>query len=467
MHTLTRRSAIFFLASAVSTIQAGPLEHYFIQEQNNHPKVRLSDSSIKTQWFSQRLNADDSNTPMFQQRYYVDETFSKGKNDPVFFYICGESACSPNVLNGAIRAYAQHFNAKLVALEHRYYGESQPFKDLSTAHLRFLNTEHALNDLVYFQRAMQHSKQWKGAWFAFGGSYPGSLSAYYRMKYPYMVHGALASSAPVQAKEAFSDYDKHVSQVAGSACANAMREAVHTVESQMHDPEALAHIKQQFSATDIADPRDFLYVLADVAAASIQYGMRDEFCNALSNGSDVVQAYADFAHVIYKRFNIRAVDLSPQVAMDDSLNNATTGIGMRQWYYQSCSEYGYWQIAHPNPEYSCRSKAIDLPYHRSICKRLFHMTSPANTDRFNEDFYRPLFNHLTQRIHFTNGSNDPWSTLSLTPENAEHQNPNLSYTVIKGAAHCDDLRTPFKSDSAALKNARKKTKTLLNAWMHS
>ena len=94
------------------------------------------------------------------------------------------------------------------------------------------------------------------------------------------------------------------------------------------------------------------------------------------------------------------------------------------------------------------------------------MDSPADTNRINSDFYSPLLNNLTQRIHFTNGSNDPWSTLSLTPHNPQANNPNLSYTVIEGAAHCEDLHAPSNKDSKSLQEAREKTIALLNMCMH-
>ena len=47
-------------------------------------------------------------------------------------------------------------------------------------------------------------------WFVFGVSYSGALSAWFRLKFPHLTCGSLASSAVVKAIFSFTDFDKQV-----------------------------------------------------------------------------------------------------------------------------------------------------------------------------------------------------------------------------------------------------------------
>jgi len=135
----------------------------------------------------------------FEQRYWVDSEFaSSGADAPVLYHICGEGdATQGYFLNDNAIAWAQVLGAHLVYLEHRYYGTSQPFTDLSSDHLRYLTLNNVIEDLASFEKWITAQQGWKGKWISIGGSYSGTLSAIYRQKHPELVAGALAASAPM------------------------------------------------------------------------------------------------------------------------------------------------------------------------------------------------------------------------------------------------------------------------------
>ena len=61
---------------------------------------------------------------------------------------------------------------------------------MSDPSLRYLNSEQALADLAAFRNAMTKKFNLTSSkWISFGGSYPGSLSAWFRLKYPHLVNG--------------------------------------------------------------------------------------------------------------------------------------------------------------------------------------------------------------------------------------------------------------------------------------
>lgn len=77
--------------------------------------------------------------------------------------------------------------------------------DLSTKNLKYLTSQQALADLAFFIKKMNEEYNFNKdvKWIVFGGSYPGSLAAWLRMKYPHLVHGAMSASGPLLAEVDF------------------------------------------------------------------------------------------------------------------------------------------------------------------------------------------------------------------------------------------------------------------------
>lgn len=147
------------------------------------------------------LGEEDGSAKTYEQRYLVNSQFWDAE-DPratVFFYTGNE---------GDVTMYANHtglmwenapeFKALIVFAEHRYYGKSFPFGDRYMEHLEFLTHDQALADYTTLLLALQREhKALNHPVIAFGGSYGGMLSAWMRIKYPGVVAGAIAASAPI------------------------------------------------------------------------------------------------------------------------------------------------------------------------------------------------------------------------------------------------------------------------------
>lgn len=439
---------------------------YFQKAQEKKENRTLSkpySNQPEAQIFVQLINpSDPKDTRTFNQRYFVETQYATNKSSPTLFYLCGETTCGG--VAAGLYSMAEKLKTNLIAIEHRYYGKSQPFSQLTTENLHYLSTEHALIDAANFQKYAMKILGFNGKWVVIGGSYAGSLAAYYRQKFPELVVGALASSGPVQAEENFETYDRHVAQVAGPQCLSQIKKVTAQLELALKHPEELSLLKAKFSAEKLLTELDFLYLVADMGALAVQYGYKDHFCQLLDSDNPM-EGYAKFTQEIYKSWGMNALSGSASGAVSLSPADYENDFGMRQWFYQSCTEYGYWQNAYHDESLSARSQLINPTYHQDICRRLFGIEAPTPTSQINTQFFAPLLLETTSQIFFTNGSTDPWINLSIAEENGNTTNSKLSYFTIKGAAHCDDLRSPKPTDSEALKTARKTFLELVTQWL--
>uniref|UniRef100_A0A1I8A762 Serine protease K12H4.7 n=1 Tax=Steinernema glaseri TaxID=37863 RepID=A0A1I8A762_9BILA len=158
---------------------------------------------------TQPIDHQNPSLGTWQQHYQVmSEYLNKNATSSlVFLMIGGEGPASPAWISNPGLQYmqwARKFGALCFQVEHRFFGASRPYTDMTTDHLKYLNTTQALEDLASFIKGVNNDAKNYGLtnprWVTFGGSYPGSMAAWFRSKYPELTVGSIASSAPLKLK---------------------------------------------------------------------------------------------------------------------------------------------------------------------------------------------------------------------------------------------------------------------------
>ncbi|CAH1785135.1 unnamed protein product [Owenia fusiformis] len=167
-------------------------------------KTFESGYNYKTHYFETKVDHFGyANKDTFQLRYLVNDDHWDERSGPIFFYTGNEGDIDWFCNNtGFMWEIAPEYKAKIVFAEHRYYGKSLPYGQKSyqdPEHLGYLTSEQALADFAELLHYMRFKKDGarNNPVIAFGGSYGGMLAAWIRMKYPALVDGALAASAPI------------------------------------------------------------------------------------------------------------------------------------------------------------------------------------------------------------------------------------------------------------------------------
>ena len=297
------------------------------------------------------------------QRYWINRQFWGGADFPVLVFIGGEGAESCNRLTNRMYAYtlAQQHRALLVDVEHRFYGESYPTADMSTENLQYLSADQALADLARIIGHIKtdlHTKNSKV--ITIGGSNPGNLAGWFRLKYPSVTQGSIASSAPVTAQTNFPEYMDVVGQsiihFAGQPCFDAFEAAANQVAAyaQAHDYTRLS--TDFATCSKIESTNDLKVLLGDLMGnvqGTIQYNNEHsgvlnvtDICATMTQSSDY---YANFValQAIYRGANgqdCEDASWADTVAYLSNPAKDSTNAG-RPWTYQTCNEFGYFQTA--------------------------------------------------------------------------------------------------------------------------
>ncbi|KDO17446.1 hypothetical protein SPRG_21869 [Saprolegnia parasitica CBS 223.65] len=410
----------------------------------------------------------------WNQRYFVNDEFWAGEGYPVFLYIGGEGPLSASALSSRnyIHTLAKSHRALMVAVEHRFYGKSYPTPDMSTANLQYLSSQQALFDLARIHNyltgvyGLGQSK-----WVAFGGSYPGALAAWFKLKYPSLVAGSVASSAPLLAKENFPEYMEVVGNglryFGGGECYRAVEQAMVALHGLLDGGREgrqklneLFHpctpMKNEFD--DSVFETSIMSLFQSVSQYNAIYAgpTLTDVCNIFAKSNDSLAQLAAFVQTASKKpcldSNFEGTANGTIEVLSETAFDGTSS--SRQWFYQTCKEFGYFQTAESNqsPFWPLKTQTLQN-VGLEVCKRVFQIH--AHPDTLGTNIGYGSLNITVDHVVFPSGTIDPWQVLAV--QNTTRMNTKTARPIfIEGTAHCADMYAPnATTDSGHMRWARR------------
>lgn len=476
---------LVIIALVVSLEATAPYGLGVLERLHREPPVRGDPfqrgprAQVHTKWIKQKVdNFNPQNPSTWSMRYMEnDEHYVPG--GPLFIFVGGEWAISEfSIQQGHFYDMAKEHQAYLFYTEHRYYGQSRPTANTRTDQLRFLSVDQALADLAHFVQEMRRTVE--GAENAkvimVGGSYSATMVVWFRQKYPHLVNGAWASSAPLHVKLDFVEYKEVASQsirlVGGNACADRIQRGFAQVEDLIKQGE-YDKVVQDFNLCDSTnlsktlDSQTFLSSVSDTFAGVVQYhwpGDIEGICDIINDPkykTDEEALAGWFTSRSTRCFDVSYDNMISYYRNTDWTHGANTGV-MRPWLYQTCAEVGWYQTSGSENQIFGSGFPIDL-YIR-WCSDLYDKKFPEPLLHVNMARTNAIYGHMNPEVtnvFFTQGQLDPWRAVGLQKD----LNDRSPAVVIPLASHCADLNSISAADSTEMRAAKERISELVQLWL--
>ncbi|KAG5930960.1 hypothetical protein E4U53_002032 [Claviceps sorghi] len=486
-----------------------------------------SRAKIKSATFRQLIDHQKPELGTFSQRYWYSTQWYAGPGAPIVLRTPEEAeGWDGFVLNTTQSGmFGQTNRAAVISLEHRYYGKSSPFENLTNANLQYLTLENAIQDIVYFANNVvlpfdreRTSSPDKAPWVLTGCSYSGALNAWIYRLAPGTFWAYHCSSAVVEAISDFWQYFEPVKAAMPRNCSKDLTSAVRHIDQVLSSGNVKAEyaLKKRFGLEGLGHNNDFATALLNALwswqGTQFVKPKKPEpffvFCDYIENvfpgtkdrhipgpeGVGLEKALDGFArwstevlipgycagYKYWKGAKNTSVacfdynDAQNPFYHDLSVDNQAD----RQWNWLLCNEaFEWWHVAGPpGVDSGLVSKFADVPYMRMQCEKMFPaqgkykigLDAGRSADTVNKrtsgwDVGK------TQRLMWTSGEYDPWRPATVSadgrPGGPLPSSPEAPVWVIPKAAHCPDVYTANTKANAEFARIFEEILVKMKSWV--
>jgi len=460
---------------------------------------------------------DDSNDATWSNRYYKSTKYFQGAGHPIFMIVGGEGVLDHGMLYPFVtEVLAKKFGAAVLQIEHRFYGPYMPVQNATIAQLlKLLTPAQAMEDMIQLTKHVRDTEfvtcsPDRGSpdycpIVTVGASYPGFLSAMFRVVHGDFVDISYASSAPLLMYAQISDPNSYY-DIVTSANDRTSPGCSHAVKTTIED------------MIDRVDSADTL----EDAAKSIGV-CPNNIPTEMTTKDELAEGIADTVKVFFAGYNSENYPPGPKTSLskacrvfqNDQLNTKHTlslffeqmlleeeeedeGCDMSTVecnyslhdFDEKCFDYGTFEDGDGDDDEEVERWNDGLAWEFQTCTNVIFLAGLSKTsflpphkatyeelnERCQEDFGvtpRPTemvetwdyVNKLnsTSHILFVNGMQDMWASGSILH--------NVSDTVlainIEDGAHHSDLthEGPTDKDTEDVKQAFVEIENILEQWL--
>lgn len=253
-------------------------------------------------------------------------------------------------------------------------------------------------------------------------------------------------------------------------CLQNIIEGFEEIAEFLLDPNGTTYISELFricdQTIDISSEPEKAYFFSTLVyswAGIVQYaseGSIERYCNVIEEAEgSYTQKLLAFLESYYGQYD--CIEGYYDYVEEYQNSQLTTGAG-RQWEYQTCTQYGFYQTT--ASEGQPFGNVIPIDFFIKSCQDIFNVDLQVlneGVDRTNILYGGK--NVFATKVINVHGANDPWHRAGIVSGDIHELSPTI---VVEGASHCQDLSSADEeSDTPQLYEAKIRIKQIIAEWL--